>query len=207
MSDNVDHPERKAAKSQLRHDLLQRRAAVTAAAVDAISKAICGHLATWLATTPATQVFLYASISGKGEADVLPLATLRPELRYALPVTTGRAMDFFAWHAGASLVPGRFGIFEPDRASSEASVKAEAGTVILVPCLALARDGIRLGYGGGYFDRYLATLPHNVTTVGIVHHEFLLASLPSEPHDIPMAFAATEAGVVATAQQGLQPSR
>jgi 5,10-methenyltetrahydrofolate synthetase len=69
--------------------------------------------------------------------------------------------------------------------------------VILVPCLGYTADGYRLGYGGGYYDRWLAAHPH-VTAVGVAWSVTQLtpAELAAEPHDQPLMLVVTERGVV-----------
>lgn len=59
--------------------------------------------------------------------------------------------------------------------------------VVLVPCVGFAPEGWRLGYGGGYFDRYLAAHPH-VTAIGVAWDEALVetAELAPEAHDLPL---------------------
>lgn len=70
--------------------------------------------------------------------------------------------------------------------------------VVLVPCVGFTRAGERLGYGGGYFDRWLAQHPH-VTAVGVAWSASEIAPRDwrAEAHDRPLALIVTEAGVVA----------
>ncbi len=65
--------------------------------------------------------------------------------------------------------------------------------VVLVPCLGFTPEGWRLGYGGGYFDRYLAAHPQ-ITAIGIAWEisRLSLAQLQPEPHDIPLMAVLTE---------------
>lgn len=67
--------------------------------------------------------------------------------------------------------------------------------VLLVPCVGYTEDGFRLGYGGGYFDRFLAAHPH-VTAIGVAP-SWARVTLTAEPHDIPLPIIVTDAGVVA----------
>ena len=69
--------------------------------------------------------------------------------------------------------------------------------VILVPCLGYTADGYRLGYGGGYYDRWLAAHPH-VTAVGVAWSvtELTRDELAVEPHDQPLMVVVSERGVV-----------
>jgi 5,10-methenyltetrahydrofolate synthetase len=69
--------------------------------------------------------------------------------------------------------------------------------VVVVPCLGYTASGYRLGYGGGYFDRWLAAHPH-ATTVGVAWSATELAEdeFAREPHDLPLLLVVTERGVL-----------
>ncbi len=69
--------------------------------------------------------------------------------------------------------------------------------VVVVPCVGYTRDGLRLGYGGGYFDRWLAAHPH-ATAVGVAwsFSELDAAGFAAGPHDLPLMLIVTERGVV-----------
>jgi len=68
--------------------------------------------------------------------------------------------------------------------------------VVLVPCVGYTESGHRLGYGGGYFDRWLAAHPH-VCAVGVAWSIARLdeGALVREPHDVALALVVTEQGV------------
>ncbi len=68
--------------------------------------------------------------------------------------------------------------------------------VVLVPCVGYTADGHRLGYGGGYFDRWLAQHPH-VTAIGIAWsgNELAADALDAQAHDQPLTLIVTERGV------------
>lgn len=69
--------------------------------------------------------------------------------------------------------------------------------VVLVPCVGFTASGYRLGYGGGYFDRWLAAHPH-VTAVGVAWSVSQIdeSQFTPEPHDQPLTLIVTERGVV-----------
>jgi 5,10-methenyltetrahydrofolate synthetase len=109
----------------------------------------------------------------------------------ALPavVEKARPLQFRQWWPGAPTRPGVYDIPIPD------------GTEIVLPDAALVpmngfdEGGYRLGYGGGYFDRTLAAIAPRPLAIGA---SFELARLPTiypQPHDIPMDFVVTEAGL------------
>ena len=56
----------------------------------------------------------------------------------------------------------------------------------IVPGLAFTRDGKRLGYGGGWYDRLLASAPKSAAKIGVAYSFQIVSDLPAEPHDIPL---------------------
>ena len=106
---------------------------------------------------------------------------------FAFPRTVGTAMNFFA---ARELVPGRFGIREP--VGDEVPPPPD---LILVPGLAFDRTGNRLGWGGGFYDRWLGSHP-GVPRLGIGFSCQVLERLPGEPHDMRVNFVLTEDGLV-----------
>jgi 5-formyltetrahydrofolate cyclo-ligase len=100
-------------------------------------------------------------------------------------------MDFLEFRSTDELVPGRYDILEPDRQICRLCAPRDADAV-LVPALAFDRDGYRLGFGGGYYDRLLSRLdPHNLT-IGLTFHHALLDLLPREAHDQPVRVVCTD---------------
>ena len=171
--------------------MLQRRASLSLDHLNAISDIICGHLEIWLSAKKISEVFTYIPV--RGEVDLGPLMQRLPNVAFALPLTDEKQMHFYRWHEGDPLRTGRFGIPEPTILRSP--MLPNPNTVILVPCLAASLDGIRLGYGGGFFDRYLAR--HKAVTVGVLSEAFIEADLPREPHDRLLDWLVTDSGIKA----------
>lgn len=89
-----------------------------------------------------------------------------------------------------------FGLEQPLRGAAElpaAEIDATIGAV-LVAGLGFDRSGYRLGYGGGYFDRFLAG--RSLPAIGLAYDVQLVDALPREPHDVPMTAVVTESGVL-----------
>lgn len=99
-------------------------------------------------------------------------------------------MQFRRWDGQAPRLRDECGI----AASDGAEVVPD---VVLVPCVGFTAAGYRLGYGGGYFDRWLAAHPH-VTTVGVAWSVGQLSEADFVPasHDQPLSLIVTELGVV-----------
>jgi 5-formyltetrahydrofolate cyclo-ligase len=127
-----------------------------------------------------------------GEIDLRPLLLRLAEAgcRIALPVTPppGHALTFRHWRPGAPLLREAFGTFAP-------LGPPLSPDLLLVPLLAFDRRGHRLGYGGGYYDRTLAALPHALAIgCGFACQE--LDEVPAGPYDARLAMVATEHGLI-----------
>lgn len=118
--------------------------------------------------------------------------------RLALPVVqrTPRGMRFHAWRPGQSLREGAYGIAEPD--PSGAALEPD---VLLVPCVGFAPDGVRLGYGGGYYDRYLEHRPA-VRTIGLAFDVCRVDGLRPQAHDRLLDVILTESARYTRAGRG-----
>ena len=114
----------------------------------------------------------------------------------ALPVVPGRRMPliFRAWRPADTLVQGPFGTLQPEPTRPE--VEPE---LLLVPLLAVDRDGYRLGYGGGYYDRTLALLRSrsDIQAIGVAFEMQRLEELPRTATDERLDWLLTEAGAAA----------
>ena len=111
--------------------------------------------------------------------------------RAALPVVVGprTPLIFRRWHAGAKLESGALGIPIPT------DTEEMRPDTILLPANGFDAMGFRLGYGAGYFDRTIAGLRPEVRIIGISYEIGRMSSIGPQPHDEPMDFVVTEAGV------------
>jgi 5-formyltetrahydrofolate cyclo-ligase len=105
--------------------------------------------------------------------------------RVLLPVTVGDApLDWASYDGPDSLGPGPHGLLEPTGPRRGPSAVADAGLVV-VPALAVDHRGVRLGRGGGHYDRTLPLADATTRLVALVGDDELVEGpLPSEPHDI-----------------------
>lgn len=129
----------------------------------------------------------------RGEPD---LRTLMTELEVsgvtvALPVveTMARPLIFRRWTPTTQMVRGVWKIPIP---SDEAETVTP--TIVLAPLVGWDSEGYRLGYGGGYFDRTLASLAPRPFAIGVGYRASRLKTIYPQPHDIPFNIVLTEAG-------------
>ncbi len=107
------------------------------------------------------------------------------------PITS--TMNFYPWQAGDPLQSNRFGILEPLLRQTPISTAQLSTAAILLPVLAVTRSGIRLGYGGGYYDRFLAENPIQ-PRIAVAHAPSVVDHLPCESHDQPVDWILTDLG-------------
>ncbi len=100
-------------------------------------------------------------------------------------------MEFYITDDLNGLSPGKYGIREPLPSARQVTDFHRA--LIFVPALAFDREGYRLGYGGGYYDRFLAA--HSVPSVGIAYEDFIVDSLPRDKYDCAVDYVVTEKGI------------
>lgn len=103
-------------------------------------------------------------------------------------------MDFFTINTLNELIPSAYGIPEPVD-NPQTIVKEFDNTVCIVPGLTFDIKGKRMGYGGGYYDRFLSAHPE-IITVGLCYNSLLSDLVPSEPHDISVDYIITEKGLI-----------
>lgn len=123
----------------------------------------------------------------------LPAAYTQLHARVLLPVVPSAGTEL-AWAVDTGrLAPGRFGILEPvgPRLGPTAIGAAD---VVVVPALAVARDGVRLGRGGGFYDRALRHVRPEALVVAVVFDDEFLDELPSESHDHRVHAVVTPSG-------------
>ena len=154
------------------------------------------NLSGFLADHPAKVLLTYMPFSS--EPNLVPLIEQLSTREIGLPVVDPqtKAMTFHRWGNEVSMIPNSYGIPEPKIASP---VTLAPGSIMLIPALGLDEEGYRLGYGGGYYDRYLAShRQYQLITIGITYEEFVTKAVPRSSHDIPLGFIATEISVRAS---------
>ena len=171
-------------KDELRERLKARRAEATEEERKKTDEAIVRAL---LASSPyqrADAVLLYAPI--RGEVDLIPLARrARAEGKtVAFPRcdTESKTMRFHILTPDARLTPGAYGIPEPP--ADAPLCPLSENTLCLVPGLSFDPMGNRLGYGGGYYDRFLSDFPG--VSAGVLPRRMLVKQIPTESFDIPV---------------------
>ncbi len=170
------------------------RAQLSEAAYARLSAGICAAAAALPEAQAARRVHCYYPLVGRREVDTRPLlaALHAAGKRLYLPVVSlseDGAMTQAAWAPGEPLRPNRWGAPEPEPEACPLAV--ELLDLAIVPCLGAGLDGGRLGFGKGYYDRFLAGFAGPV--VGLAYEGCLWPTLPCEAHDVRLTRLVTEA--------------
>ena len=182
-------------RDALRKKLIQTRLALT----DRLERAVelQSALRVWLIGRRERSIGAYWPI--KGEFDPLPAlyrwsegAPDNIERRIGLPVAdraTG-SLRFHVWYPGCPTELDAYDIPKPK------GTEEFVPEILVVPCLGFGPGGVRLGYGGGFFDRTLSSLTPRPVTVGVSFTHGFLPLLRAGPQDLPLDAMLTEDGVM-----------
>ena len=125
----------------------------------------------------------------KEDGELLDEPALR---RIGLPVVDKlhKTLTFHAWYPGCPMEEDAYGIPKPK------DTEIIVPTLLFVPCVGYGPGGYRLGYGGGFYDRTLASLQPRPFTVGLGFTNGFLPELEAEEHDVPLEAIWNDNGVV-----------
>ena len=179
----------------MRDQLSTGRNRLALSEIGLFARGLAGHLLQAREIGHAATVAAYVSIGtepGTGWLlDGLRVAGTRVVLPVLLP---DGDLDWAAYDGDGSLAPARFGLLEPTgrRLGVDAIGTADA---VIVPALAVSSTGMRLGRGGGSYDRALGRVPIGTFTCALLYDGETGLDVPVEPHDRPVTAAATPSGI------------
>ena len=153
------------------------------------SDRLCRNLQSLQLFSQAKTVLAYTSF--RQEPDLSPLFTTKES--WGLPRCVGKSLVWHRWQPSEPLEKGAYGILEPN--ANSPTLEAQDVDLILIPGVGCDRQGYRLGYGGGFYDRMLSSPQwQNKPTIGIFFEFALVSELPVDSWDIPLQGVCTELG-------------
>jgi len=155
------------------------------------SESICQNISAWDIFQRSDVILTYMPM--RAEVDLRPLLADFPGKRWVLPrILPGeKGQMVFHTYDPNNLIIHPWGMAEP--APHLPQVSPEGVQLALAPGLAFDRSGWRLGYGGGYYDRFLAHFKG--VSVGVVFQALLINNLPHAHYDLPVDWLVTEEGL------------
>jgi 5-formyltetrahydrofolate cyclo-ligase len=190
----MDHIE--AAKLALRDQLVTARGRLPLAEIAARAHAVADLVLAAPEVRRAATVAAYVSVGREPGTGVLLDALVAAGKRVVLPLLQAdNDLDWAAYTGADGLVSAGRGLLEPVGPMLGAEAIATAD-VVLVPGLAADRTGLRLGRGGGSYDRALGRVPVGTLTCVVLNDVEILDAVPAAPHDRRVAAAVTEQRLV-----------
>ena len=176
-------------KQELRRTAREIRDGMDAGEREKASLIICDLLMRSIRPS-ATGVFIYASFGSEVETWTAMKYLMKQGIDVCLPrLADPGKMEAVQWDGTAKLVKNKFGIEEPPGGAYEKKIDH-----IIVPGLAFDGRGGRIGYGAGYYDRWIAD-HKEVSRIGLSYDEQLVERIPMEPWDFRINALVTQSGV------------
>ena len=143
-------------------------------------------------------VYVYAAYGSEVSTKEFINTLLKEGRRVALPKVTGEEMAFYEIKSADELFPGFQGILEPQVWNNE-PVRPSSRDVVIMPGVVFDYAGHRIGYGKGYYDRYLGNIPGKPVLIGAAYEKQVYRyMLPSEETDKILDYVVTEKKKVKT---------
>ncbi len=143
----------------------------------------------------AESIFIYVSMKNEVSTTEVINRAIADGKTVAVPISLkNRDMFFVPIKSLDGLVKTKLGVYEPD-CGRECEIVPNEKSVLVVPGVAFDEDGHRMGYGGGYYDRYLETHPGH-KTIALAYEFQILHELPAEPYDKSVDMIVTEKRVI-----------
>jgi 5-formyltetrahydrofolate cyclo-ligase len=181
-----------AAKLALRDQLVTARGRLALSEISARAHAVADLLLATVEVRRAATVAAYVSVGREPGSGVLLDALVSAGKRVILPLLLpDNDLDWATYAGPDSLVSAGRGLLEPATAPLGLEAVATAD-VVVVPGLAVDRTGLRLGRGGGSYDRALGRVPVGTFTCVVLNDDEVLDQVPAAPHDRRVTAAVTE---------------
>ncbi|MGL4767323.1 MAG: 5-formyltetrahydrofolate cyclo-ligase [Formosimonas sp.] len=166
-------------RSELRADLLKLRSAISVDEKKILDLQLALGIYDYIFSiyTKNLTVGLYQPIRGEPDLSVLYAKLAQSGIQIALPVVVERQspLRFVPYQLGDPMRLGQYGIAEPMDISHNI-----LPDIVVIPCLGFSEQNYRLGYGGGFYDRTLASWQHECTTLGVAYERTKCDFEPNE---------------------------
>lgn len=173
-------------KRELRQNMLHKRSELNSASKKKLDDLIYEKLISDKRISDARVIFIY--VSYRDEVDTINFINycLSKQKNVCVPkiISLKEGMKAVKIFTLNDLKPNKMGILEPK--NIEYSVSPEELEMILLPGLAFDNEGGRLGYGGGFYDKFLSDVPEKVIKLGLGYSFQVLDKVPMEQYDKPI---------------------
>ena len=184
-------------KAVLRHWALEKRKSISATDKKDYDAKIMNNLFGFFDLSEYDCVLCYNSLPQEVDTDGIADELFKRGIKLYYPKTfSGGRMVFFECNANTELVEGFMGVLEPNGDT----VKFDGENALcIVPGLCFSKSGQRLGYGAGFYDRFLEE--KNVKKIALAYGCFIVDEVPCSPQDVRMDHIITQHGVIDCAEK------
>lgn len=180
-------------KSNFRKEVLSKRLSLTQDTVTKKSIQITSNLLTLDCISKAKHIMVYLDFRNEVSTDLLIQELLHQNIHVSCPITdikTRNLIPIEIHNLDKDICIGAYKIREPK--SPSIPLPIERIDVVIVPLVAASFDGHRLGYGGGYYDRFLSKIRSDTITIGLAYEMQVFDTIPTEEHDVKLNYIVTE---------------
>lgn len=185
----------KETKKELRDAALLKRSAIPSDIRREYSSKICSTIMSLASYRHSDIILAYYPMNSEVDIKPLILSALSSGKRIALPCChrDEKCMHFSFISSLDGLCKGKYSIPEPPSDAPIYQTSDMHSSLMIIPALLYDKKGYRIGYGGGYYDRFIRD--YHGATAGLVFSEFVVDSLPVGKFDISVDYIVTERGV------------
>lgn len=185
-------------KKLIREDILEKRKELGQEKRDIYSKQILEKILTSSYYMNAKTIMCFISFSDEVDTHEFIRRAISDGKRIVVPITFPKTHELkpSKVESFSELEPGFYNILTPKK-EFERFIDPQEIDLVITPGVAFRRDGYRIGYGGGYYDRFLSKIPET-TTIAICFGVQIVDDLPTDHYDIPVDFIYTEENIIDT---------
>jgi len=181
-----------AEKEKIRRRILKLRDALSTKEREEKSRQIKGELFALFDFKAAKTIFFYAAKGNEVETKGMIEESLSSGKKVGLPIVKGKEIFFSQIFNYGKLLPSTFGILEPEE---EHPISLDRVDLIIVPGIVFDRQGNRIGFGRGFYDRFLKKVPR-VFKIGLAFEIQIVEKIPQASNDIPVDKIITERRII-----------
>ncbi len=190
--DNLVNKEVSELKKELRKKILIARNEIVRIGTKEIEQEVISKLLSHPNFIKSEKIMVYMAFQGEINIDPLIEIAWQLKKKIFLPkvypkLKEMKGIEIRSW---SEIVPGHYGIREP--LTTNKIITCEELNLMIIPGITFDKLGYRLGYGAGYYDKFLGNCEHLPYRIGITYDQLLVDELPKEAHDIPMREILTE---------------
>ncbi|MBO8128782.1 MAG: 5-formyltetrahydrofolate cyclo-ligase [Peptococcaceae bacterium] len=185
-------------KQELRREMLKKRRGLTSREVTDKSAVIAHRVLSLPCFARARIIMAYNAVRNEVQTGGLIVAAMSVGKKVALPITDRerkQLIPVMITSYPGPMVEGAYGIPEPAE-GNYAPVHVKDIDCLLLPGVAFDPDGYRLGYGGGYYDRFLRDVRRDAALIGLAYEFQICPGVYADSHDMPVDIIVTEKRVI-----------